>query len=412
MIARPIRERLLWGLFIGVVTVSCGTLKTSVVDGGAPDGAEEPCVFGAPSADPAFHSGAMNLTSDAVNTFALAADSSGRWLLAGTEGHGAGRPWVMRLTPKGDPDPSFGNGGFVEFPIGDVNDVASSVHEDSAGRVLVGGVTATTVGGNAFVARLTPSGALDKTFASSSTRPGIFILDSSLDGAPVAIADDSSGIYVAAENGAKPSGFLVRLTLDGAVDSSFHIVRSSKFGLHNPIIVSDGVLYDDGFLLWKVDKVGNLDTTFGGRCVGAHGNLCAPPGAETLPLKTREHCATALEDGVVAVGDQLPATVRAFTRDGDTMFGDKSSAIGANAVTVACNRIIIAGWDGQGNVGAVALGLDGQPIPDDPPAARWSFEPSANPQLLVTAIDKRTGRIVFAQDVLPAGTIFIAGYRL
>ena len=58
------------------------------------------------------------------------------------------------------------------------------------------------------------------------------------------------------------------------------------------------------------------------------------------------------------------------------------------------------------------VSADGQPIPGDPPATTWLFEPSSNPQLLVTAIDKRTGRIVFAQDVLPAGTIFIAGYHL
>ena len=393
--------------WIAGVNVGCGKLATSPVAGDA--GAQAQCFIGAPSPDAAFHSGAMNISSNAVNTFAIAADSSGRWLLAGSEGHGAGRPWVMRLTPIGDPDPSFGNNGFVEFPIGDIQDVAYSVHEDGAGRVLVGGTTESASLVSAFVARLTPSGALDTTFASTSPRPGILVLDSSFQGAPVAFADDSSGIYVAAENDAKPSGFLLRLTLDGTVDSTFAPVRSAKFGLHNPIIARDGVYYDNGPLLWKVDRAGNPDSAFGGRCIGGS---CAPPGAALLPPKSREHCVVGLEDGVVAVSDQLPSKLRAFTHAGDLMFDDRSSPVGANAVAVACNRIMAAGWDGQGNVGAVAVGLDGLPVAGDPPATIWAFQPSSNPQLLVTAIDRRTGRIVFAQDVLPAGTIFIAGYHL
>ena len=117
---------------------------------------------------------------------------------------------VYRFTPDGMPDPTFGNGGRVTFnyPIGRVVDRTDPEYPDryddfvpkdvawlsTSGRILVGGNTNSHWGvfTDFAVARLTPDGQLDRTFA---------------DGEGL-MAADSDDIDIARRMAVAPSGLI------------------------------------------------------------------------------------------------------------------------------------------------------------------------------------------------------------
>jgi uncharacterized delta-60 repeat protein len=87
--------------------------------------------------------------------------STGRLLIAG--GYGQGSMLVLRLTPGGQLDPTFGqNGsGFVTMPVGGV---AQSIAIGRGGEIVVGGSNGNPQGRPMVVARLGPNGVLDHRF--------------------------------------------------------------------------------------------------------------------------------------------------------------------------------------------------------------------------------------------------------
>ena len=89
----------------------------------------------------------------------VAVDSLNRVIVVGEANYDFA---IARLTATGTLDPSFGNGGKVNFDFAGADDGASSVAIDSMDRVVVAGFTGN--GGNPYyddfaVARLTTSGA-------------------------------------------------------------------------------------------------------------------------------------------------------------------------------------------------------------------------------------------------------------
>jgi uncharacterized delta-60 repeat protein len=87
--------------------------------------------------------------------------STGKLVVAG--GYGTGSILVLRLTPTGQLDPTFGpqHNGFVTVPVAGI---AHSMGIDGKGRILVGSFDGTTIGKPMIVARFSPNGILDSSY--------------------------------------------------------------------------------------------------------------------------------------------------------------------------------------------------------------------------------------------------------
>ena len=96
---------------------------------------------------------------------------SGKLIVAG--GFGQGSILVMRLTPGGRLDPSFGaaRSGFVTLAVGGI---ANSVAIARDGKIVVGGSDANLNGRPFVVARFMPDGALDRTFGRGGIARALF----------------------------------------------------------------------------------------------------------------------------------------------------------------------------------------------------------------------------------------------
>ncbi len=105
---------------------------------------------------------------------AVALDRRGRILLAGRIEHSL---TVSRLTPSGQPDPSFGKGGVVRVNVGHHAEAADLALEPN-GKIVVAGRTELCPprtdchGSSPLVARLDPDGHLDRDFAAGGVWTG------------------------------------------------------------------------------------------------------------------------------------------------------------------------------------------------------------------------------------------------
>jgi uncharacterized delta-60 repeat protein len=122
---------------------------------------------------------------------------------------------VVRLTPSGQPDPTFGSAGTAVF--GDGNDSASGVALNALGQTVVAGTSGSTFA----VARLNANGSLDQTFG------GGFITLALPSG-----VDSVTQVSV----GLEPTG---RIDLIGNIPGSFSFVGYTMVELN-----ADGSLYN------------------------------------------------------------------------------------------------------------------------------------------------------------------------
>lgn len=104
-------------------------------------------------------------------TSASVADASGRVYLVGRAG-GAGRydSAIARLTPSGQLDSSYASGGMLTLQASAGSNEASAVALDSSGRLLLAGAASDRDGPLAYVARLNPNGTPDASFGSAGVR--------------------------------------------------------------------------------------------------------------------------------------------------------------------------------------------------------------------------------------------------
>jgi uncharacterized delta-60 repeat protein len=163
--------------------------------------------------------------------YAMVLQPDGRILVAGSadvDGPGAVNSnfAVARLTANGNLDSSFGNGGKVVFGFDGAtptDDVVRALAIDPRGRILLAGAA----GNEAAIARLTPTGALDPTFATGGKRTFHFGGGSSgLVDVAFGIAVQSDGKVIAVGRGAASAATgmrfaVARLTASGALDPSF-----------------------------------------------------------------------------------------------------------------------------------------------------------------------------------------------
>jgi uncharacterized delta-60 repeat protein len=190
-------------------------------------------------------------TSAAGGAAALAVQSDGKLLVAGTSGTTTDPDplnsfTVVRLNTFGRIDTSFGPHGRQTFGIGtNLDNEATAIALQSDGKILVGGSTAANFAVNAnadfAVARLNPNGALDTTFNGSGTQTAAFDLGGSNADRVSALALQADGKILAAGSAAAapPAGTtaanllfaLARFNSDGSADTNFATNGKSTFSL-------------------------------------------------------------------------------------------------------------------------------------------------------------------------------------
>ena len=227
---------------------------------------------------------------------AVAIDSSGRIVVAGTRETATSAFLVARYKPNGRLDPTFGNGGKVTTHIAGDFGHGLAVAIDPAGRIIVAGYACGSIYGGSTcfaLARYEPNGSLDSTFGSGGTVTTAI----GFEARAAAVAVDSQGRIIAAgssgETATPPSSFaLARYDPNGSLDPAFGTggTVSTGFGpgcsaVANALandssgrIVLAGSRFCSGsgtdFALARYDANGSLDPTF-----GSGGTVATPGGA-------------------------------------------------------------------------------------------------------------------------------------
>jgi uncharacterized delta-60 repeat protein len=243
--------------------------------------------------------------------------------------------FVSAFAQPGSLDPTFGNGGKLTDWSGRANGVA--IQADGK-IVAVGRTPANTSLGVFIVARYNPDGSRDATFGNAgrvSIPVGFF---GSSFGVDVAIQPDGK-IVVTCYDDDQNFGALVRLNVDGSLDTSFGSngsvgttgsVYSVAIQPDGKIITSAGVPYKSPFnyRIRRYNANGSVDTTFGN---GGVADL--PIGATAVVVQ---------DDGrIVAAGGASNAfAVARLNSDGtaDQSFGNGglvTTAIGSEASSVS-----------------------------------------------------------------------------
>ena len=164
---------------------------------------------------------------------------------------------VARFNADGSLDAGFGSNGRVtiDFDNGSGGDRANGIALQGDGRIVVAGTThgAALQSDDFAVARLTPDGTLDPTFAGIGKTTIVFNLDHGVgDDDVYAVAVEPDGTIVLAGSAETASGTVVavaRVLSDGARDAAFNLTGKVTFGfdLSGATVetdIADGVAID------------------------------------------------------------------------------------------------------------------------------------------------------------------------
>lgn len=149
---------------------------------------------------------------------ALALQPNGKILIAGAGVANYRQDFaVVRLNPNGSLDQSFGSGGVATLPVGDAA-YATAVSVDRSGNIDVAGTASTRGINHFFVARLTPSGSLDRSFGSK----GVTVLPQYAAAWGMVLQPNGDLVVVGEEVSNSTQAFVAaRLAPTGSLDSSF-----------------------------------------------------------------------------------------------------------------------------------------------------------------------------------------------
>ncbi len=209
----------------------------------------------------------------------LAIDSNGKIVVAGDSSSGTGI-YIARVTSSGSLDTTFGSSGYVNAPLSGAPS-GMSLAFDSSGKILIAG----SDGGDFSVVRLTSSGSLDTTFnTTGEAKVNMGGTDTAY-----AVSPGPAGTIVAAGvsiQGGNNYDALIRLTSAGALDTTFNttgkILGSSGSGTIRAILVqTNGEILAGGDAssgtaqkVWMFTPAGAADTAF-----ASGGTLTANSGA-------------------------------------------------------------------------------------------------------------------------------------
>jgi uncharacterized delta-60 repeat protein len=182
--------------------------------------------------DPSFGTAGIATLTDQRDTSALAVQADGKIVAAATSGF-----VVARFDADGTLDDGFGEGGLVTLSLGPLGGgIVNDLTLDGAGRIVAAGsvtVSLFPVGGssNFHIVRLTPDGALDTTFGEDGV---VFAGLGRFSGAGEVLVQPD-GKIVAVGTGCNGSPFVgttcvfatIRVMPDGASDPSFGTVTTT-----------------------------------------------------------------------------------------------------------------------------------------------------------------------------------------
>ena len=203
---------------------------------------------------------------------AVALQPDGKIVLAG-EGPGLTRDiWVVRLTQGGQPDSSFGGGGFKQVDFG-AQEFDRGVAVQPDGRILVAGTTVS--GGNAdfAIARFDSTGALDTTFSDDGKQT--FDFGSPADTAAGVVVQPDGRIVVVGHGGPGGDNVFVRMNSDGSLDQSFGNGGVTVADLGGDEFPRRMALQPDG----KIISVGSTSNNLDFSAVRLLGDAAPPPPA-------------------------------------------------------------------------------------------------------------------------------------
>ncbi len=199
---------------------------------------------------------------DHIKTAGLILDPLGRSVVAVSGGEGPGV--LLRYTPEGRLDPSFGSTGVVRTPMGEGSGI-STLLWDSAGRLLAVGTSADSM----VLGRYSADGVPDSTFGERGTRrtpigAGMRV--------SAALRDGDRHLLVVASGGSGVQ--LARFDAEGLPDKSFgsngviHTAPDKRLATAAGLTIDDegvptvAALSDDGIFLVRYDRAGPVDLSF------------------------------------------------------------------------------------------------------------------------------------------------------
>jgi uncharacterized delta-60 repeat protein len=178
--------------------------------------------------DPTFNGGAPETSGLMDYASATAIQPDGKMVVVGRQGVGAfgSELAVARFNPDGSPDSSFGSGGVTYYPASAYS-AADGVLLQPNGNILVCGHTSVktkgVTSGAILVARYTPNGALDTSFATKGT----FTWDygpGGDDASSISLLSDGSVLVAGSVNNGLPGGASVavfKLSPTGSLVASY-----------------------------------------------------------------------------------------------------------------------------------------------------------------------------------------------
>jgi uncharacterized delta-60 repeat protein len=271
-------------------------------------------------------------TGQGVSAGALVQQADGKLVAAGNAYTGSKEDFALvRYTPDGSLDPSFGNGGIVMSSLGASDDIAAALVQQIDGRLVALGYSS----GDFALTRYTEDGSLDASFGNG----GKVVTPIGTRAIGRALVQQHDGKLVAAGysfNGSNYDFALTRYTEDGNLDASFGNggtvttpIGTGYALAHALVQQADGKLVAGGgaanccnydFALVRYTADGSLDASFGNG-----GKVVTPIGSDSL-VRTlvQQTDGKLVAAGAAYTGSNYDFALVRYTEDGnlDATFGN------------------------------------------------------------------------------------------
>ncbi|KQT13097.1 hypothetical protein ASG40_19865 [Methylobacterium sp. Leaf399] len=273
---------------------------------------------------------------------------------------------VVRYTPDGNLDASFGTGGKILTPVGTSSDIGRSVFVQGDGRIVVAGSSIAATGLTEFaVVRYNSNGSFDTSFNGTGKVRTPFGGTSDI---AYSVTVQADGKIVAAGTTGNNRNFAVlRYNTDGTLDTGFGANRTGQITVSDPnfnigqsvLVQADGKIVvigqsstNTGTYAVRYDADGILDNGFGtgGKLSSAGGVPSSAALQQDGKIVVAGYSNSSLSDFTVARYDVNGSLDTTFGTGGKvvTPVGPGTSTDIAYGVTVqADGKIVLAGYSGN-----------------------------------------------------------------